>query len=72
MFMMAQISILSIASEFSFMGDGMWQLFLQSLQNITFAHRDGRQVRVPSLRVCATKQISGLAALQLSWTHVVI
>ena len=28
------------------MGDGMWQLFLQSLQNITFAHRDGRQVRV--------------------------
>ncbi|PNW84175.1 hypothetical protein CHLRE_04g224300v5 [Chlamydomonas reinhardtii] len=38
-----KISILSIASEFSFMGDGMWQLFLQSLQNITFAHRDGRQ-----------------------------
>ncbi|KAG2425081.1 hypothetical protein HXX76_013990 [Chlamydomonas incerta] len=38
-----KISILSIASEFSFMGDGMWQLFLQSMQNITFAHRDGRQ-----------------------------
>ncbi|KAG2452156.1 hypothetical protein HYH02_003188 [Chlamydomonas schloesseri] len=38
-----KISILSITSEFSFQGDGMWQLFLQSLANITFAHRDGRQ-----------------------------